>query len=215
MRNKVEIEKIYKWLEKNELTFSEVKNDWNDQGLNSTHFKALVSVTLSTMTHTDRVIKAAVALYSVADTPEKILELDDDTLRKLIHPVAHYNRKTIHLKKMCSEIINNFGGEVPSNKKDLLSLTGVGEKCANIMLNFEFNTNSIAVDTHVLRALKFFNIVSSDATAEEASKIINKITPEQYKKHAHERLIRFGFQLKSKQKENPKYKEQIFSEIFQ
>lgn len=69
MRNKVEIEKIYKWLEKNELTFSEVKNDWNDQGLNSTHFKALVSVTLSTMTHTDRVIKAAVALYSVADTP--------------------------------------------------------------------------------------------------------------------------------------------------
>ena len=116
---------------------------------------------------------------------------------------------------MCSEIINNFGGEVPSNKKDLLSLTGVGEKCANIMLNFEFNTNSIAVDTHVLRALKFFNIVSSDATAEEASKIINKITPEQYKKHAHERLIRFGFQLKSKQKENPKYKEQIFSEIFQ
>lgn len=58
----------------------------------------------------------------------------------------------------------------------------------------------MAVDTHVVRTLKFFNIVSNDASAEEASKVINRVTPSKYKQHAYERLIRFGMALKEKQK---------------
>lgn len=214
MRNRQEIEKIYNWLDKNEMTFEEAGDEWSEKGLNSTPFKALVSVTLSTMTYTDRVIKGALALYKVADTPEKILKIDDDELRELIKPVAHYNRKAKHLKKMCHEIIDKFDGEVPTTKKDLLSLTGVGEKCANIMLNFQFNEDSIAVDTHVLRTLKFFKIVDKDANANEASKIINQVTPLKYKKHAHEKLIRFGMALKENQKKYTNYDAEIFNDIF-
>lgn len=195
------IEEVYKRLEIDQPTFSEVDDDWTKYGLSSTHFKALVSVTLSTMTHTPRVVKAATALYEVADTPEAIVKLDDDLLRELIRPVAHYNRKTQHLKKMCREIIGNFNGEVPRNKSDLLSLTGVGEKCANIMLNFEFNQDSIAVDSHVFRVLNRLGVIHT-SSHEKASEIINKITPNQYKRHAHEWLIGFGMRVCHAKKPN-------------
>lgn len=188
------IEEIYKRLEIDQPTFDEIDDDWTRNGLSNTHFKALVSVVLSTMTYTLRVIKAATALYSVADTPEELLQLENDELRELIKPVAHYNRKTEYLKKMCQEILDNFDGDVPKTKTELLSLTGIGEKCANIMLNFEFNQDSIAVDSHVFRVLTRLGIFNT-SSHEKGSEIINKMTPDKYKRHAHEWLIGFGMRV--------------------
>lgn len=195
------INKIYARLEHNQPTFKETDDEWTANGLNSTPFKALVSVSLSTMTYSSRVIKACVPLYQKASTPEEILNLDKEELRETIKPVAHYNRKTENLIKMCHQIIDDFDGKVPSNRKDLLRLKGVGQKCVDIMMNFEFNEDSIAVDTHVFRVLTRLGIINTNSY-EKASKYINDITPKKYKKHAHERLIGLGMNVCHSRKPN-------------
>ncbi|MBD3903284.1 endonuclease III [Chryseobacterium sp. Ch-15] len=146
------------------------------------------------MTQTPRVIKACVALYEKADTPDGILELSDDELRNLIKPVAHYNRKTLHIKEMCQQLIDRHSGKVPNNREKLLALQGVGRKCVDIMMNFTFDKKAIAVDSHVHRVVNrigFMKTLTPEQTADE----LMQITPEKYIRHAHEYLIQLGMKV--------------------
>lgn len=189
-----QIEKIYETLSKTYKIFAENENEWEANGLNSTDFKSLVSVMLSTMTNSKRVIRACIALYEVATTPEEILSLKDKKLIELIKPVAHYNRKAKHLKEMSQQVLDRHNGEVPRTESELLALQGVGRKCADIMMNFNFGGDTIAVDTHVHRVLNRLGVVST-TTNEQTADEINKVTPKKYKKHAHEWLIQHGMNI--------------------
>lgn len=183
--------KFYETLSSDFKIFGENENDWEANGLSDNDFKSLVSVMLSTMTHTKRVIRAAVALYEVATTPQEIVKLSDEELIELIKPVAHYNRKTKHLKEMSQQLLDRHEGKVPRTEEKLLALQGVGRKCASIMLNFNFGENIIAVDSHVHRVLNRVGILKTK-TNEQTAEIINKITPLKFKKHAHEWIIQQG-----------------------
>lgn len=185
------IDSIYKQLSQTYPTFDESDDPWMTNGLSSTPFRCLVSVCLSTMTITPRVVKACVPLFEKVSTFEQLLALDDEELKSTIKPVAHYNRKTENLKIMANQIIHQFQGKIPETHEDLMKLQGVGRKVADIMMNFIFNQDTVAVDTHVLRVLNRLDIVKTDS-AEKASDLINKITPAQYKRHAHEWLIQHG-----------------------
>lgn len=188
------VEMIYIQLKDHYKLFSEFDNEWSANNLDSTPFKNLVSTMLSTMTHSKRVAKAATGLFAAASTPEDILKLEDDQLTELIKPVAHYNHKTKLLKQMCTQLIERHDGQVPSNRTDLLALSGVGPKVADLVMNFTFGSDEIAVDTHIHRLLNRTGVVETKS-ALETSKEINDITPAQYKKHAHEWLIQHGMQV--------------------
>jgi endonuclease-3 len=185
------IEQLYELLSKTYRTFDEVENEWGDNGLSSKPFKSLVSVMLSTMTHTKRVIKAANALYAEVSTPQELLRLSDEHLTELIRPVAHYNRKTQHLKQMCRQLIERHGGEVPRTRDELMALQGVGRKCTDILLNFTFDQPAIAVDTHMFRVLNRVGVVHTESQTVAADEI-NRLTPDRFKRHAHEWLIQHG-----------------------
>lgn len=185
---------IYRALSETYLTYEEMDDPWMTNGLSATPFRHLVSGCLSTVTVTKRVVSACVPLYSRVSTFAELLALDDEELRDLIRPVAHYNRKTANLKIMCRQIIEQHGGEIPSDRESLLKLQGVGRKVADLVMNHLFSEDSIAVDTHVLRVLRRLEIVE-DTTAEKAADTINAITPAEYKRHAHEWLIQLGMQV--------------------
>lgn len=185
---------IYRALSETYLTYEEMDDPWMTNGLSATPFRHLVSGCLSTVTVTKRVVSACVPLYARVSTFAELLALDDDELRDLIRPVAHYNRKTANLKIMCRQIIEQHGGEIPSDRESLLKLQGVGRKVADLVMNHLFSEDSIAVDTHVLRVLRRLEIVE-DTTAEKAADTINAITPAEYKRHAHEWLIQLGMQV--------------------
>lgn len=193
-RAKTKIGSIYEILSRTYPTFDETDNAWVANGLSATPFHNLVSTCLSTMTITKRVIRACVPLYERVGSFEELLALDDEELRSIIKPVAHYNRKTENLKIMCRQIIEEHGGEIPRTREGLMSLQGVGGKVADIMMNFVFEEPSIAVDTHVLRVLNRLGLVSTNS-AESAAKIINEDTPRQYMRHAHEWLIQHGMKV--------------------
>lgn len=122
------------------------------------------------------------------------MALDDEDLRRIIKPVAHYNRKTKLLKDMARRILDEHGGEIPRTREGLMALPGVGQKVADIMLNFVFDEPSIAVDTHVLRVLNRLGVVDT-ASATKAAATINADTPPRFKRHAHEWLIQHGMKI--------------------
>lgn len=101
------LELIYEQLSRNYPTFDQTDDPWMTNGLSSTPFRCLVSVCLSTMTITPRVVKACVPLFERVSNFEELLALDDEALRTIIKPVAHYNRKTTNLKIMCQQILQD------------------------------------------------------------------------------------------------------------
>lgn len=185
------ISQIYERLSQTHPIFAETGDEWTTNGLNSSPFKNLVSVALSAMTTTKRTIAAATALFGRISTPQELLNLDDVELAALIKPAAHYNRKTVNLKKMSQQLIDRHHGEVPTTREELMALTGVGRKCTDIMMHFVFNEPTIAVDTHVYRVIQRLGITPK-TSREETADIINKVTPKKYKLHAHEWLILQG-----------------------
>ncbi|MDQ0208344.1 endonuclease III domain-containing protein [Alkalicoccobacillus murimartini] len=206
------LKKIYQILSETYPTFEESDDPWSNNGLNATPFKTLTSVALSAMTHDKRVVKACIALYERISTPQELLELNDEELRECIKPVAHYNRKTKNLKKMCSELIERHDGEVPNTREELMKLTGIGRKCTDIMMHFMFDTPSIAVDTHVHRLANRLGIVDT-TDREKTADVLNEVTPNLYKIHAHEWLIQHG--MKICMAKNPKCIECVISQYCQ
>lgn len=194
LASSTDIAQIYEILSQTYPTFESTDDPWMTNGLSSTPFKSLVSVCLSTMTITKRVVNACVPLYQRVSNFEELLALDDEELRQIIKPVAHYNRKTVNLKLMARQIIELHNGNIPETREELMKLQGVGRKVTDIMLNFVFSKDTIAVDTHVLRVLNRLKIIVTDS-AEDAAVKINLITPTFYKKHAHEWLIQHGMQV--------------------
>lgn len=159
--------------------------------IHSDPFRSLVGVVLSAQTRDEMTAKACNRLFEVADTPEGILELNDERLVECIKPVGMYNNKAKNLKKMCRQLIDEHGGKVPNTRKKLMALAGVGRKSTDIMMRFVYHEGAIAVDTHVHRLsnrLGLVNTASADATAD----FLAENTPEQYKMSAHEWFINYG-----------------------
>lgn len=116
-----------------------------------TPFHLLVSVILSAQCTDKRVNEVTPRLFKVYDTPEDFAGADINKLESLIYSCGFYRNKSRNIIGAARDIVARFGGEVPSNFDDLLSLSGVGRKTANVMMAVAFGGNNIAVDTHVFR----------------------------------------------------------------
>lgn len=101
------------------------------------------------------------------------------------------------------QLIDKHSGEVPKTKKELLELQGIGLKCANLLMNFNFGDNVIGVDSHLHRVLNRLGIVNT-ITHTQTTNEINDVTPNEYKKHAHEWIIQHGMEVCKSQKPNCK-----------
>ena len=80
-----------------------------------------------------------------------MLALGDEAMAAAIRPAGLYNMKTRNIRKFCTALIEEHGGVVPRTREGLLSLPGIGRKCADIVQSFAFDMDVIAVDTHVHR----------------------------------------------------------------
>lgn len=116
-----------------------------------TPFHLLVSVILSAQCTDKRVNEVTPKLFAVYDTPADFANADILTLQQLIYSCGFYRNKAANIISAARDIVQKFGGEVPSNFDDLLTLGGVGRKTANVVMAVAFGGNTIAVDTHVFR----------------------------------------------------------------
>jgi endonuclease-3 len=114
-------------------------------------FQLLVSTVLSAQCTDKRVNMVTATLFKKYRSPEDFARARKSTLEKEIRPTGFFRAKAKSLMELSQDIVERFGGEVPDNMEDLVTLRGVGRKTANVVLAGSFNKPAIAVDTHVKR----------------------------------------------------------------
>lgn len=120
----------------------------------ATPYELLVAVILSAQCTDKRVNLVTKELFKVANTPEKMLGLGEEQLKRIIYSCGFFNNKAKNIIAMSSDLIENYGGVVPNDFDKLVQLVGVGEKTASVVLSTAFDVPAFAVDTHVFRLSK-------------------------------------------------------------
>jgi endonuclease-3 len=157
----------------------------------SSPFELLVAVMLSAHT-TDKSVNAATrVLFAVANTPAAIAALDVAGVKPYIKSVGLYNTKAANLVRLCQQLLERHGGEVPGDRASLEALPGVGRKTASIILNMVFGEVEIAVDTHIFRVANRTGLAPGKTPREVEAGLVAS-TPAQYKKDAHHWLLLHG-----------------------
>lgn len=154
-------------------------------------FTLLVAVVLSAQATDAGVNKATRPLFAVADTPEKMLALGEETVRGYIKTIGLFRTKAKNVIALCEKLIAEFGGEVPTTREALESLPGVGRKTANVVLNIAFGEITHAVDTHVFRVSNRLRIAPGKNVL-QVEMGLEKAIPEEFGRHAHHWLILHG-----------------------
>ncbi|MCC5975562.1 MAG: endonuclease III [Rubellimicrobium sp.] len=154
-------------------------------------YTLLVAVALSAQATDVGVNRATRALFEVADTPQKMLELGEERLIEHIRTIGLYRNKAKNVMKLSRILVEDYGGEVPSSRAALQSLPGVGRKTANVVLNMWWGHPAQAVDTHIFRVGNRTGICPGrDVDAVERA--IEDHVPAEYQRHAHHWLILHG-----------------------
>jgi endonuclease-3 len=154
-------------------------------------FTLVVAVALSAQATDAGVNKATRALFKVADTPEKMLALGEDKVRDHIKTIGLYRNKAKNVIALSRKLVDEFGGEVPRTREELVTLPGVGRKTANVVLSMAFGQATMAVDTHIFRIANRI-CLAPGKTPDEVEDHLMKIVPGEYLYHAHHWLILHG-----------------------
>ena len=154
-------------------------------------FTLLVAVVLSAQATDASVNKAMRALFKIADTPERMVRLGEDSVRDFIKTIGLYRNKARNVIELSRQLIANHGGDVPRDRAALEALPGVGRKTANVVLNVAFGEPTMAVDTHVFRVANRTGL-SSGSDPLEVEEDLLRVVPPNYGMHAHHWLILHG-----------------------
>lgn len=157
-----------------------------------TNFQLLCAVILSAQTTDIAVNKVTPALFESFPTPEAMAEATLEDIQANIRSIGLYNNKSKYLKNMPNVLLEKFDGQVPNNRKDLMSLPGVGRKTANVVLTNGFNMQAFAVDTHIKRLTKKLHFVPEDASVKGIEKTMTNKLPEKMWFQAHHSILLFG-----------------------
>lgn len=157
-----------------------------------TPFELLVAVILSAQCTDKRVNMVAPDLLHAFPTPKRMSETTEEEIYAYIRSVSYPNNKARHLLAAAQRIVNDYGGEVPSDYDALLSLPGVGRKTANVMVSVLWNEPKMAVDTHVFRVSNRIGLTNNSKTPYETEMELTRNIPQQYIPQAHHWLILHG-----------------------
>jgi endonuclease-3 len=154
-------------------------------------FTLLVAVVLSAQATDVSVNKATPALFKLAPTPERMAALGEARLEEMIRTIGLYRTKARNVISLSRKLVEEYGGEVPRDRDTLQTLPGVGRKTANVVLNTAFGEPTIAVDTHIFRVANRTGIAPG-ANPFKVEEGLERVVPDQYKRHAHHWLILHG-----------------------
>ena len=154
-------------------------------------YTLLVAVVLSAQATDAGVNKATRSLFAKVDTPQKMVALGEEGLRKAIKTIGLFNTKAKNVIALSKALVENHGGTVPPDRAALEALPGVGRKSANVVLNVAFGQPTIAVDTHIFRVANRTGLACGKNPL-EVELGLERIVPPDYILNAHHWLILHG-----------------------
>lgn len=154
-------------------------------------FELLIAVLLSAQATDVSVNKATEKLWPVANTPEALLALGEESVKSYIKTIGLFNSKAANIIKTCQILIDKHQGQVPEDRAALEALPGVGRKTANVVLNTAFGWPTIAVDTHIFRVCNRTGFAPGKNVEQVEEKLL-KVVPAEFKVDCHHWLILHG-----------------------
>ncbi|MDR1551680.1 MAG: endonuclease III [Holosporaceae bacterium] len=154
-------------------------------------YTLLVAVVLSAQTTDVQVNKVTSELFKTCKTPNDILTLGFERLAQQIRSIGLYRSKARHIISLSQVLKEKYDSRVPDSREALESLSGVGRKSANVILNTLFKKPAIAVDTHVFRLGRRLGL-SQGSSPLAVEKDLEMIVPENYKSSISNLLVLHG-----------------------
>ena len=155
-------------------------------------YELLISIMLSAQTTDKRVNEVTNVLYNKYNTLVKLKNADIEEIKTIIRPLGSFNKKSLYIKEIASQLVDKYNGVLPYNRKKLEELPGVGRKTVNVFfseLNIEPN---IAVDTHVERVSKRLELAKKDDNVIEVEKHLRRIYKKINWNKRHIQMVLFG-----------------------
>ncbi len=158
---------------------------------NRTPYTILIATLLSLRTKDETTARVSKELFKVAETPEKMVEIPLDRLEEIVKPTGMYRRKARTIIDVSNTLIEKFNSKVPDRKGELLTIKGVGDKTANVVLNSAFGIPSIAVDTHVHRVTNLLGFIETKTPRESERELYRRV-PKRYWSRLNHIIVSFG-----------------------
>lgn len=149
-------------------------------------FQLLIATILSAQCTDVRVNIVTKTLFKEFPCPDSLSSAKLTQIEKIIHSTGFYKNKAKNIKSCATDLVKNHGGQTPSTMKDLILLSGVGRKTANVVLGNAFNiSEGIVVDTHVLRISKLLGLTKNTTAEKVELDLVKVFTKEQWTKISH------------------------------
>ena len=155
-------------------------------------FELLVAVILSAQCTDKRINMVTPKLLADFPTAEAMAATTHEMIFEYVKSVSYPNNKAKHLVAMARQLVEEFGGVVPSEPEELQKLQGVGRKTANVVASVIFNKPTMAVDTHVFRISERLGLTTHSKSPLETEKTLVSLFPPELIPKAHHWLILHG-----------------------
>jgi len=154
-------------------------------------FRILISCLLSLRTKDRTTSEASARLFTLADNPATMLKLPLRQIERTIFPVGFYRTKAKSIHRICRRLLDSYGGVVPDSIDELVTLSGVGRKTANLVVTVGYGKPGICVDTHVHRICNRWGYVKTK-TPEDTERTLRRKLPKQYWVTFNDLLVPYG-----------------------
>ncbi|GAX87970.1 endonuclease III [Lebetimonas natsushimae] len=153
-------------------------------------YELLVDIILSAQCTDKRVNMITPALFKKYPDVQSLAKADINDVKELIKSCSFYNNKAKNIIEMAKKVVNEYGGKIPRDHKELIKLPGVGNKTANVFLIELENENRMAVDTHVFRVVHRLGITDAKTVKETEKDLIKAFKTDL--NELHQAFVLFG-----------------------
>ncbi len=156
------------------------------------NYEMAVAVILSAQTTDASVNRVTPALFEKYPDAKALAEGDIREIEQAIASLGLYRNKAKSIQGFARGVCENFNGEVPDTMQKLVTLPGVGRKCANVILSECFGTPALAVDTHVSRIARRLRLAKDEDTVDDIERKLKRKVPRDRWIRTHHTMIFFG-----------------------
>lgn len=154
-------------------------------------YELMIGARLAAQCTDARVNVVTKTLFKKYPDLQAFADADIEELEQDVKPCGFYHTKAKSIKEMAGQLLENFGGEVPDTMEELLTLSGIGRKTANLMLGDIFGKPAIVTDTHCIRITGRLGLTKNKEPAKVEADLVKLIPPENSSHFCHQ-IVEFG-----------------------
>lgn len=154
-------------------------------------YQLMIAARLSAQCTDARVNIVTRTLFQQFPTLESFAEADLSALEEAVKPCGFYHTKAASIKEMCRRLIDVFDSRVPDNMEDLLTLSGIGRKTANLLLGDVYGKPSVVTDTHCIRISGRLGLTTNHAPEQVEADLRAILPPARSSRYCHQ-MVLFG-----------------------